>query len=309
MDLRSKKEIGVIAAMCLVTLLEFFSFATFLPQAAAKPAFAVVLVLLSIVWVSCAAVAFALVGSRSGLAVLLIFPAAVTVIISRLLPVAIGGAILLSIFCLMAQRTLVREVRNRVYYQTSHVFGSGIRLLTLGLMVGLTGLVLPILNATPGSYQLRVTERQIEPLLKPFEAYIGQLLPGFRPDASIDELIDEQIRQQEAQLPEGVELSEQQREVARQQLGRQLQQKLTGQESVATIVANSLNQSVSKITSQNPLLASLILVALVFLTLRALVPFLIWPILGVTAGLIYILRQAGLIYVARTQAMIERLQL
>ncbi|MEX2054786.1 MAG: hypothetical protein WD972_01265 [Candidatus Andersenbacteria bacterium] len=309
MNIQMKKELGVVAFVCAFTIVEFFAFATLLPLAFQSTGYAVLLAILSLFWIACMGIGLALATKVLSIIALIVVPAVVAILLSRFDTVAIGGGVLLGIFLLLAQRTFVREVQNRIYYRTTHVFTAGLKMVILGVIVVLTALVLPTLTSPDATQQFDVQERHIEPLLRPLEPVLQRYIPGYTKEATIDEIVKKQVDAQQEQLPPGVEIPPDQVRQSRQELAKRLNVSLNGRETVTTVVTRMLNRQVRQLSTTSPLLIPIILVAVVFLTLRALVPFIVWPVLGLVGLILYFARGIGLVYVSRTEATIERLQL
>lgn len=308
MDIRRRKEIGVAVFLVLFTVLEFFTLGTLLAEASTGQWYLFLLVGLSLIWLAFMSAGLAL-TAQPALTVLMVIPALTLAAVGRGSPVAIGGAFLLALFTLIAQRSFAREVQNRVLYRTSQVFNLGVRQLLLGLMVAVTSLALPLITTSLQGSRLQVTERHVEPLLGVVEPLIAGWLPGYTTTATVDQMIQVSLNETLTQLPAGLTIDEGETARQRAAIGRSLSVELTGRETMPRIVAAMINGYVGQIAAQNPLTVSLILVVVVFLTLRTLVPFLVWPVIGVIAGIVWMARQIGLIYITRSQAMVERLQL
>ncbi|MEX1997619.1 MAG: hypothetical protein WEA04_03010 [Candidatus Andersenbacteria bacterium] len=304
-----QKELALVIFVCSYSLLPFAAMMLLLPLSLQHGWYALVIILLALVWIMLMALCLSILRRPASLAALYLVPALMVVAFSILSPVGIGAAVLLVVFMAMAQRTIVREVHNRVYYRITQIFPGGVQLLTLGLMIALLGVAWPLITNSVAQARFQITERQIEPLLKPFDPIINDFFPGYTPQTSFDELLEASIAEERKKLPPGYIIDEQQLQRSRQEIAQRLGQNLSGQESFSTIVAGLINRQINELTSQNPLIASILLMIIIFLTFRVLVPFIVWPTLGLIALSVQLGQEAQLFTITRTQAMVERLQL
>lgn len=304
-----QKEIGLVGGVLIVSALEFILFAFLFSQATNDWLTAAVLVVISVIWIALMAIALAIVHYKINIATLVIVPTLIVIALSKLSVIAIGGGVLLSIFLLMAQRTFAREVKNRIQYRTVEIFSVGTRLLLLGCMIGLLGLSWTTLTGENGVYRVQVSEQQLAPLMKPLEPLLRKFIPNFRADITIDEFIQEELNKQAAQLPPGASIPPEQLALSRAQLSEQFGEQLSGQETVTAIVTRKLNNYIGALTQENVLLVTLVLIIIAFLTLRALVPLLVWPLLGIIALLVLALRAVGVLNLQEVQVTTERLTL
>lgn len=310
MTLQRKKEIGLTIFVCIYGTLFFFGLASiFEPNQSWSTLLIIVLTLSAILWVAFEAVSLALVHHIGSSAALVLTPS-LTVIVAGYSAFALGSGALLAIILFVADRSIAREVRSRVKYSAISVFLRGVRLMVLGLFIAAAGLSLPLVAERLSSEQIRVPEQYLEWLLAPLEPFLGNLFPGVSRDQTIDALIESRLQQQLSELSEDVTVSSAQVEQVRQQLSRQLDSELTGQEKLSTVVARLLNGYINRLTAdQNSPLVPIILLVLALLAARALVPIIVWPVLAVIALTIIAAKQVGLAYVVRSQATVERLQL
>lgn len=308
MNLRDKKELGLIVFTLGVGILEFLIF-SLLIEATANWLVTAILVVISIVWLAVVTFTLSLTQRKWSLWLLNVGSAVTVLVAGRFSSAAIGGAVLLLLFMFLAYRSFGREVANRITYKASDVFPPGLKTLMMGLLFALLALSLPHLQGSIEQNRIQVTEKNIDPLLKPFERVIASFLPGYFTGATVDEILKASIAQQSSQLPAGFSVDPNQLAISRAQISKQVGYQLTGQETISGIVAGFINHQVTNATRSSPLIVILILLAIVFLTLRATIPFLVWPVLALVMFLVWIGRKAELVYLARTPTVIERIQL
>lgn len=297
------------AALSVLSLVEFVLFSVLFRFAMKDWVTTAVLVVISVGWVASMAIALATVRYKTSVAVLVVAPTVIIIALSKLSVIAIGGAALLGIFTLMAQRTFTREMHNRIRYRTTEIFGVGLRLLTLGFMIGLLGLSWSSFTGEGSVYRFQVAEQQLAPLMKPLEPIVRNFLPTFRSDLTVDQFIQQEIEKQTNQLPPGVTLPPGQLAQSRAELSQRFGEQLSGQETLTTLVTHRINNSIGALAEENVLLVTLVLIIIAFLTLRALLPLLVWPLLGIVALLVLALRAIGLLHIQDTQVTVERLSL
>lgn len=305
----AKKELGLLALLTGVSALVVLVYVIFLPVAVEAWVVALFLALLVLVWQALWLMALSLGRRKAITAGLCVVPALIVVVISRFSPVAAGGALLLVVFSLLAARTLVRDEANRLYYRTTDFFTNAARLLALGVLITLTSLAWPILTDSIKNTRFTISERQVAPFLKPIEPVIQDFFPGYTATASIDDLINASLAEEKKNLPPGAVIDPVQEERMRQDVKRRLGGNITGNEGLAAVVAGKINRQINAMTSQNPLQASILLAVLAFLTLRALLPFVVWPTLVLVALLMKLAVALKLAQVRTENVTLERLRL
>lgn len=299
----------MVTGISFVSLLVVVLFAFLFQHATTDWVTAVVLALITVLWVALLAIGLTVVRSKISTAVLVLLPPLMVAAVSRLSVIAMGGAVLLAIFTLLARHTFTRELESRLEYGVVTIFGRGVRLLALGCMIGLLGLTWTTLTGEEGVYEFQVSEERLEPLLRPAEPLIRRFVPQYQPDLTIDEFIQRELDAQAAELSPGVGIPPEQVARSRAQLAEQLGEELTGDETITTIVTRKLNRSITVLTQENVFLVTAVLIAIAYLTLRALLPFVVWPLLGVIALLVIALRSAGLLVMREAQVTTQRLTL
>lgn len=309
MTTTGQKELGLVAVALLYSAAALVTYIILLPAATQSWVFIIVLAVVLLAWLALMVLALALCRRALSVTALTLVPGAIGIIISNFSPVVAGGALLLAIFTLMSARTIVREEQNRLYYRTNHFFAGATRLLTLGLLIMLTSLAWPQLSDSVRNTRFVISERQVAPFMRPIEPLIRDFFPGYSATASIDELIDASLAEEKKKLPPGTVIDPLQEQQIRSDLKTRLGQGLTGNEGLAAVVAGRINRQINDMATQNPVQASLILAVLAFLTLRALLPFIVWPALAAVALLVKLAVRGRLVRVATEQVMMERLRL
>jgi hypothetical protein len=305
MQPRLAKEMGLTATALSLTLGEFFVAAQGAAAAVSGGGIAWIIGALSLLWLLAMALALALVRHKAAVAALVTGPPLIALAMGRFTAGALGGALLLLISLWLAQRSYWYEQQSRIAYRTSHLFGVGTKTLTIGLILALAGLALPAIEGKIEREGLAIDERYVEFVVRPLTPLIEGLLPNYNSTASIDELIDSQIAAQGSSEI----LNEAQRAQIRQQIAAQFGQSIEGKETLGHLVTLRLNASLEKITRANAFTVSLVVIVLAFLTLRAAVPLIVWPLLGGIAFLVWGLRSVGLMRLQETNTTVQRLEM
>lgn len=304
------KEGVLTSVVVLLDAVVFMVYAWLLPRAATGSwQFSGLLILLALWWLAGTLLALALCRRVVSTLSLCLLPALAVVVVSGFSTVVMGGALLLAIFTLLASRTLIRDEQNRLTLRTTQIFTGATRLLALGLLITLTSLAWPVLTDSVKTTRLAITERQIAPLLRPLEPVIRDFLPGYSSQASLDDLLDVRLAEEKKKLPPGAVIDPAQEQRIREDLKQRLGENVSGHEGLAAIVAGTLNRSLNRLATQSPVQASLLLAVLAFLTLRALLPFVVWPTLGLTGILVKLAVASKLAVLTSEPATRERLTL
>lgn len=308
MTLQRKKEIGLVAVACLYTVLFWIGLALFIGTAEPTSSpLMVVITLAAIIWVIMVDFAMAVTPLIMSTVAIIVVAAGMVVVTGRASYASLIGAVLLAILLASAKQSMSREITNRVRYSTTQIFSAGARATMLGLVIAISSLSLPLISQNIFEEQLAIPEDYIVKAAQPLDPVIARLFPGTSGGSTIDDLINTQLAQQ---LPPGAVVTEAQRAVLRQELAVQIgSSKLAGSETFSRIAAQRVNSALKDLAHRNPLILAIALVIIVFLTLKALVPLLIWPVLGGLAGAMALARLVGLTYLLRTEATIERVTL
>lgn len=310
MTLQRKKEVGMIVFVFLYSLLFFFAAAVYLKVQPQNHAIVLLLLtFIALLWVAILAVAIALAQQPGSMAFLIIttsFALMVAGFMTQVFIPAIMAALIMAVALGISRLILRREMMNRVFFHVRHVFTHGARSITLGLIVAIAALAWPyVTKELIAPDKIGIPEEQIARLLRPVEPLLRNIIPGFQSTLTIDQIIAQQIGQEAA-----TKLSPADLDLLRQEFGSRLnlgRNTLTGVETSATLVTNTVNLQLRALAERSPWLLTFIILLIIILAAHAIVPFIVWPILGLISGIVALLRQVGMIYLARSQATIERL--
>lgn len=319
MTLQRKKEIGLAVVTALYSLLVFLSHTLFLQsQTEWGTAQTVTMALLGLMWVAMYASTFAFLASRGVpfAALIITFPTILVFVLGGYGVPAIATAGVLGALMVSARRSITLESKERVKIRIPNVFRHGARMLLFGLLISLIVIALPHVQRGVVSGQIEVASPVIRAVLAPATPVLAQLLPGYTAEATVDQLIDQYIAQQQSQLPAGFAVPQSQKVQARVELGESLGLRIQGNETLSELLAQYVNQylreafqQVSNATTNGKFLILATGLLLAILALRAAAGVLVWPIFALIAALIYLSERIGLVIRAKTQVTVEQLHL
>lgn len=292
-----------------MSFINFFSFDLFARPIPESGVIITLLVILNIIWAISLIITLALSKHIASTIITVAAPAVIVVLAGQDLYGALGGAVLLAFTLIASRRSFREEITNRIEFKPYSVFRYGTRFVIIGLILALAGLLLPEIRESVSQEGIKVSEKQISVAIKPIEPLIEDFAPGVSTTGTVDDFIDSQIEEQIGQLPEGVTISEEQRQQLRQEIARQFNQPITGRETLASVMTNKINQTLQNITQGNALIVALVIIILAFLTLRAFVPMVSWLIIGIIYLVIIVGKKAGLFLVTEKTATIKHLEL
>jgi hypothetical protein len=303
------KEWGIVVAALLLSFLEFFGIAALVLPLPTNGAVMIMMGVLSIIWLVVMALAYVLANHPASSTTLIILPAVFVVLAGRLSIGAWGGAILMVLSLVVARQYFLQEIRNRINYSNIYTFRYGSRYLVVGLILAIAGLALPSVQNTVTADGIKISEKQVEIVLNFAQPMIKQFVPSFSANENVDQFIDAQITEQLGKLAPGMTIPTEQRVALRAQIAQQLQQQLTGQESMASVITRRINDILASFTRSNTLIVSLVVIVLVFLTIRAFVPLIVWPLIALIALTVWISNAVGLSKISSSQVTTTRLEL
>lgn len=315
MTLQRQKEILIAVFVALYSVLFFLGFQLIITRATIWSLWAAVtLIIGSLIWCALITCATAFVVNRSGSNIF-------TCAIPSILLLGLGffrldvavGAIVVFLMLLMVQRRLSWELSSRVNVHVIPVFSAATRQVIFALLISLITLSLPTLAKSFDNNQIAVPPSLIASLTAPFESLIQGLLPGYTNGSTIDQIIDRQLQNQLSSLPGEALIPAQviasQRTAIRQEFSRQFSMTLTGRETLPDILAGTMNKYLRQMAQENRLIAIIFVIALTFVTVRVIVPVVVWPTLFLIRIFLRLSEQIGLITILRTQVTVERISL
>jgi len=185
---------------------------------------------------------------------------------------ALIGAVVLLVSILGATRVIIDETQNRITYGTRVVYRAGLKFIVIGFMAVMLSYLFPIIVNYINHNDQLVTSAQVEPFIRPVQPLVNQILPTYQPQPGI-------------------------------------QTSLIGQDTVASLVAGILNRYVGTATHDYPLFFAALVVLILYMSIYAFIPFLVWPALAVMALLMWLLRVTGVVTTVTESIPVERLRL
>jgi len=249
---------------------------------------AVAITVFALLWLGLATFTLGLANSFSSGTTLILLPPLLLIIAGRAHFGVIGAALLLLLFTALARLKITTEIKNRIKYSTVQAFYGGGRYMVFGIIISLAGLAIPYLSDRFTTENIIVPEESIAFLIRPFEGALINLLPQLNQTQVIQ--TPNPSESIPGSIPEPPVIQ-------------------TTPDSLSSIVTELINERLSSITRQSPFIAALIVILLMLVTVRLLVPIVVWPVLGLIALFIYIAQQTGFAYILKNEATVETLQL
>lgn len=261
----------------------------------------------AVVAVALLAFALSVVRHRASQAALLAIPALATMVGGRFSLSALIGAFLLLLLLWSAGRILRYEMTSRTIFRLRPMYSEAIKRITLGIILAAVGLAYAWVLGGIHSGQFRLKPHHLAPALRPAEPLLQQFIPGFSSELTIDQWIDAQLEEEVRRVAPQATVAPQQRQLVREQLERQVGQRLSGQENFVTLATNLTNQRLDTAVRQYPIVVTVVILVLIFLTIRAGVPLLVWPVIGLLYLFVRLGERTGLVRLEETSQTVQRL--
>ncbi len=211
-------------------------------------------------------------------------------------PSALAGAGLLAIATLIASVVVRDQLDDYVRFRTRQIFWGATKVVIIGTVAALAGLYFPVLVMQLQGGSLQVSEHSVEPLVRPLTPIVQSLLPGYRPEQPLSQLVDNTVLQQ---LPLSVQ----------KQLAQQLKTPRPEPVTITTVVTQWLNQHLNRFAQESPMVVSLLILIPTFFTIWFLSPVLLWPSLLLIAGLLWVFKRLHLVRIESRPEPVEHLTL
>lgn len=299
------KAVGLTIASVATSVLLFFALALVLTTTMGSIPALIALAVGSIVWTILSAITLWAVRERWSVSTIAI-SAAISTTVAGMSWGALGGGILLGLLCTAAHRAFIRDDSNIRRFATVSVFRAGTKLLVIGLTLASAGLALPFIEGSLKKDGLQVSPDHLAVVLRPLQPMLKGLTPTVQVESNIDDIIDAQVRQQGGN-PNSISAA--QRDEIRRQIGQQFAVEISGQESVADIVATKINTTLAGLIQTSSLTVALVTVVIALLTIRAIIPLITWIILIGIAGAAWLSRRVGLLHLKKEMIEVETLTL
>src|SRR3990167_6843309 len=140
MTRHQKKEIGLVVVTLTYSALLFWWLAAGV-SLFLNPYLVAAFLVSSFVWAALTVLALGLAAGKISRPALTLGIPLLVVIAGRAHVGALGAALLFVLPLASAQRHLIREIQNRVSYHTTQIFSAGTRLVLIGLIIAVAGLL------------------------------------------------------------------------------------------------------------------------------------------------------------------------
>lgn len=308
MTRHQKKEIGLVVVTLVYSALLFWWLAAGVSDTL-NPYLVAAFIVSCFIWTALTVLALGLAaGKVSRLALTLGLPLLV-VIVGRAHVGALGAALLFVLPLASAQRHLAREIQNRVRYHTAQIFSAGTRLVLIGLIIAIAGLLSAPLSRNFQANGLQVPQQFVELALAPAAGVINNFLPGYAADRTVDQLLASKLQAEADSLSSDFTIPPGDLDSLHRDLARSYGLPISGQETLPVLVTAYINQSLTGLTQSAPLLAALLTIAVFLLVARLVIPIVLWPTLAIVSLIIHLAQRANFIYIITSQETVERLQL
>lgn len=302
------KEIGIALGTALLTILAVLLIELTVRQPDALSGWmSFVATAVVLIWTATVACAYAFLhGWKAGKWLVSSLIAAAVVLAGLFSLPALVAAGLLFIFVASSAQMITTATRERITFNLRATFLPGIRVIVAGAAVAVAVLLLPTIQQHVTTGAVEIPGSSFAFVLQPATPLLANFIPGYSKTSTIDELIDAQLRQQQ---PGASALPAAQKDQVRRQLAKTIGVPLTGSETVADVLARSVNGYVRQLAGKGGVLVMIVLAVIGLLIIRTTVPFVAWLAFGVVALLFWLARMTGLVTIASTSLPVERLQL
>lgn len=308
--LEHKKEIGALAFISLYSVLVFLLFVFLIqPQGQTGAVLTISFAAVALLWVALVQYAWTVNYDRAGKSwVLFVIIPLLIIGLGRLSVAAIAGAAISLLFLFIARSYIYRELKSRIRFRASEIFPFSTRYTLLALAFGLVGMSFPGLTERFNASNLQIPEKYVQSVLQVATPLVGQLVHGFDPSKTVDQFLVEQVKGSgqvtvgDTAVPPG-ELT-----ILRHQFAAQFGVPVAGEETLASVAGGIVNRYVQSWAKDNNWIFIGVVVILLFLTWRAIIPFLVWPTLALLWLINVLALRIGLVHTIVHTVNSERVQ-
>lgn len=211
-------------------------------------------------------------------------------------PSALAGAGLLAIVTLIAAVTTRDHLDDYVRLQPRRAFWTGSQLVAIGTIAALAGLYFPVLANQLQAGDVQLQERTVEPFLRPLAPVFENLLPNSTQGHAFNQVLNSTLAQP---LPPAIQ----------QELNRRLSEAANRPSNITALTTQWLNNQLSQFATESPLLVSLVILVPIFFTSWFLSPVLLWPVVMVITGLLWLFRRLYLVQIESHPEPVDHLTL
>lgn len=296
-----QNEIGLAVAQAVVAAVSVAVSALSLAGAAQNWLIAIPIFLFGILWVLLTALQLAFTQNPWLLLPVFIVPVIFGFLFGGFSVGVLGGLLLMFTGLGFARIRLRHDLNDRLKFHVGTVFKPGVKLLIISWLLFLAGLALPLLTGVISSSGVRVTEDQVNYVIKPFEPVLENYLP-VGPLVNFDDIIDAEISKQDLD-PAATSFLREQIESDFSERG------LETNSSLAGTAASQINNALAIITEGNALTVALLIIVLALVAVRAFIPAIALLLIWLQTGLVKVLLKTDILRLETKQVQAEKISL
>ena len=301
-----KKRIGIIVTTGIFGLLTFLLVGLAVAGAFSVTAAGIVVLLFA----AALACAYGLLHEwKAGQYMVSVITVIIALVVGMFSLTSLIGSVLLFAFISSGAYLITTAVHSGVKFKLQSVFLPALRMIVAGIAIMVIVLVLPTVRQYIGNGGIRVDATVIAYVSGPATPLVQSIFPGYSTDQTVNEIIDDEIKQQTQSLPPGYEIPPQQKAIAIRNLSETLGVSLTGEEKAPDVLAAVINNYIQKISTVDGVLVTFILAGLGLLAIRALVPIVSWLALGFVSIMFLLAKRFNFIVIQKQQLPVDRLTL
>lgn len=255
------------------------------------------------------ALALSLIHSRVTRIVFMLALLVIIVAVGQFKVNAMVGAVIFLVSMAGAARVISDEIDNRIEFGVRVVYRAGVRLLVIGFVIVGLSYLFPLIVTYINTNEALVKAEEVDPFIKPVEPLLTQVMPSYKAEQNVDDLIDARLAEEEKKLPAGMTLPSNARDLVKAELAKSTGTTLTGKETMSTIVAGIINKYIGPTTHEYPHFFAGLVIFLLYITVYPFVSLLAWPTLAVIAVLLALLRSARVVEIKTDSIQVQRLTL
>lgn len=304
MDSTRIKVISIVATTVVVGLLAFLT-----AGAAMHQRFSVVgatsIMLLFIAMLGCAYVF--LHNSKTHQYVLTALIVLVSLIVGLFSLTTLIGSVLLFMFLSAGARLISTAAASGITFKLQPVLMPGLRMILAGAAIMVVVLALPVTRQFLQQGGAQVSPEVVAYLSRPVTLLLKNVVPEYSPDQTVNQIVDRQLEQQYKDLPSGLEVPPQQKDLIISDFSQKIGVPLTGDEKAQDVLAVFINNYVQKISTVDGILVTIILAGIGLLAVRALVPILSLITFGFATVIFSLAKRFGLVTMQKEQVPVDKL--
>lgn len=177
MEVAFKKEVGITSLVVVLTMLSLWLL-SLVDALASNFSFLLLLSFLTIFWISCLALALAVVGKGSAWTLICFVPVFYLLVqVNDFSVDLVIAAVIVFLVLISARMYIMRELESRVSYKTRYVFTRAVHMKVLMVIIMITGIALPWITESMMSQEGIFSDNVVNVFIKPYEPYLQNVVP------------------------------------------------------------------------------------------------------------------------------------